>query len=79
MTENGPKKAVLTTIEILFISISPCVIFVPRFLVLNAPSLLVLAWWSLPNPPLAIVYELACRVRLNYKLKYLTMYRSNLL
>jgi hypothetical protein len=70
---------VSATIEILFISISPCLIIVPRFIGSNAACLLVLAEWSLPDPPLAIAYELAGQVRPNYKLKYLTMYRSNLL
>jgi hypothetical protein len=79
MTENGPTKMVSATIEILSISISPCLIIVLRFLGSNAHCLLVLAKWSLPDPLLAIAYELAGRVRSNYNLKYLTMYRSNLL
>jgi hypothetical protein len=72
-------KTVCATNVILFFSINPCLIIMLRFFGLNAPSLLVLAWWSLPNPPLAIVYELAGRVCSNYKPKYLTMYKSNLL
>jgi hypothetical protein len=79
MTENGPTKTVSATIEVLSIFISPCLIIVLRFVDSNAPFLLVLAEWSLLDPLLAIAYELAGRVRSNYKLKYLTMYRSNLL
>ena len=39
------------------------------------------ALWTkgLPNPRLAIAYKLACRVCSNYKFKYLTRYRRNLL
>jgi hypothetical protein len=59
MTENGPTKMVSTMIEILSISISPCLIIVLCFIGSNAPCLLVLAEWSLPDPPLAIAYKLA--------------------
>ena len=37
----------------------------------------VLAEWCWPNLPLAILYELACQVHSNYKLKYLTRFRSS--
>jgi hypothetical protein len=79
MKENGPTKTASATIEIVSIYISPCLIIVLCLLGSNAPCLLVLTDWSLPNPMLAIAYKPAGRVRSNYKLKYLTMYRSNLL
>jgi hypothetical protein len=79
MKENGPTKRASATIEIVTIYISPCLIIVLCFLGSNAPCLLVLADWSLPDPMLAIAYKPAGRVRSNYKVKYLTMYRSNLL
>jgi hypothetical protein len=77
MAENGLTKTVSATIEILSISISPSLILVLCFIGSNAPCLLVLAEWSLPDLPLAIAYELAGWVRPKYKLRYLTMYRSN--
>ena len=43
------------------------------FLGPNVPSLLVLAEQCQPNLLVAIAYEPACWVRLNSKLKYLTM------
>jgi hypothetical protein len=79
MAENGPTKMVSTAIEILSISISPCLIIVLHFLGSNAPCLPVLTEWSLPNPPLAIMYKLAGQAHSNYKLKYLSVYGSNLL
>jgi len=79
MTENGLMKMVSATIEVLFISISSCVIIFAAFIGPNVQNLLVLAEWCPPDPPLAIVYELAFRAHSNCKIKYLIRYRSTLL
>jgi len=79
MMENGLMRMVSATIEVLSVSISSYVIISLHSLVQMYKVLLVLAEWCLPNPPLAIVYELVFRAHSNCKIKYLTRYRSNIL
>ena len=63
MMENSQTRMVSMTIEALCNSINSCLIKFPHYLGFNVQILLVLAEWCLPNLPLAIAYELDCRVR----------------
>ena len=77
MLQDNLMRMVSTTIEVLCNSMNSWLINLPRCLGSNVQNLLVLAEWYLPNLLLAIAWELACRICSNYKLEYLTMYRSN--
>ena len=77
--ENGLTKMTGAAIEFLVSSTNSCIIILPHFLV----QMHLVCLYSLSgggqlniNPPLAIAYELACRVRSNSKLKYLAMFKS---